>query len=159
MAIKLKDLTINLQDLNLEDIFSAWRWRIRDQKGLIFISKSGDMFLLGKDDGIYWLQADSGDLTKIADNVKHFESLLGQEENLDNWFQPEVIKKLEQAGKILGPNQIYSYKKLPVIGGEYSIDNIDPTDISVHFAFSGQICEQIQNLPEGTKVKVTFKKG
>lgn len=158
MAIKLKDITINFQTLDLEDIFSAWRWRIRDQKGLIFISKLGDMFLLGKDDCVYWLQTDSGDLTKIADNVEHFERLLRQEENLDNWFLPELVKELEQAGKLLGPNQVYSYKKLPAIGGEYSIDNLDATDISVHFAFSGQICEQIQNLPDGTKVNITFKK-
>lgn len=158
MAFRLEDITINFQDLDLEDICSTWQWRIAEQKSLILISKLGDMFLLGKDDCIYWLQTDSGDLNKIADNLEQFEYLLGREENVDNWFLPELIKQLESAGKILGPNQIYSYKKLPVIGGEYSIDNIDPTDISVHFAFSGQICEQIQNLPDGTKVKIAFKK-
>lgn len=158
MALRQDELTINFQDLDLEDIFSSWRWRIADQKGLILISKLGDMFLWGADDAVYWLQTDSGDLTQIAENVEHFERRLIQDEYLDNWFLPKLIKQLEEAGKTLGPNQIYSYKKLPVMGGEYSIDNIDPTDISVHFAFSGQICEQIQNLPDGTKVKITVKK-
>jgi hypothetical protein len=158
MEIKLDDVTVNFQDLDLEDLFSAWQWRVGDQKALILISKLGDMFLLGADDAVYWLQTDSGDLTKIADNLEHFEKLLAQEEYLDNWFLPELIAQLRQAGKTLGTNEVYSYKKLPVIGGEYSIDNIEPTDVSVHFAFSGQICEQIQNLPDGTKVKVTFKK-
>jgi hypothetical protein len=158
MAINLDDVTINFQDLDLEDLFSAWQWRIGNQKGLILISKLGDMFLLGTDDAVYWLQTDSGDLTKIADNLEHFEQLLTREEYLDNWFLPELIKQLVQAGKTLGPDQVYSYTKPPVMGGEYSIDNIDPTDVSVHFSFSGQICEQIQNLPDGTKVKVTYKK-
>jgi len=158
MATKLEDITINFQDLDLEDICSAWQWRIQDQKSIILISKLGDMFLLGKDDFVYWLQTDSGDLTKIAANLEHFERLLNQEENLDNWFLPELIKELEQAGKTLGSKQIYSYKRSPVLGGDYSIDNIEPTDVSVHFAFSGQICEQIQNLPDGTKVKIMFKK-
>jgi len=158
MAFRLEDVTINFQDLDLEDICSAWQWRIQEQRSLILISKLGDMFLLGKDDCIYWLQTDSGGLTKIADNLEQFEYLICQEENLDNWFLPELIKRLEEAGKILGPNQIYSYKKLPVMGGDYSVENIEPTDISVHFAFSGQICEQIQELPDGTKVRITFKK-
>jgi len=158
MATRLEDVTIDFQDLNLEDICSAWQWRIQDQKGLVLISKLGDMFFLGNDGGVYWLQTDSGDLTKIADNLEHFEELLTQYENFDNWFLPGLIEQLEQAGKTLGPNQVYSYLKIPVMGGEYSVDNIKPTDISVYFAFSGQICEQIQNLSDGTTVKVTFSK-
>lgn len=156
--MNIASVTIDFQDVNIEDIFSDWQWRVPDQKGLIFISKLGDIFLLGADDGVYWLQTDSGDLDKIADSLEQFENLLTQYENFDNWFLPGLIEKLEQAGKTLGPNQVYSYMRLPVIGGEYSINNIKPTDISVHFAFSGQICEQIQNLPDGTKVNITFKK-
>ncbi|MFH5972291.1 T6SS immunity protein Tdi1 domain-containing protein, partial [Clostridium perfringens] len=66
-------------------------------------------------------------------------------------------EKLITAGKTLKENEVYSYKKLPVIGGAYSIDNIDPTDMSVHFAFSGQICEQIKDLPDGTKVNIKYE--
>jgi hypothetical protein len=159
MTFRLEDLTIDIEHVDLEDICSAWQWRIREQKSLVLISKMGDMFLIGKDDRIYWLQTDLGDLTIAAENLSQFEYLLGQDENLDNWFLPDLIRRLEEAGKVLRPNQVYSYKKLPVIGGDYSVDNIDPTDISVHFSFSGQICEQIQNLPDGTEVKVSFEKG
>ena len=157
---KLADLVINSQDIDLEDIYSCWQWRLQGPKGLVLISKLGDiMFLVGMDDCIYWLQTDSGDLTKVADNREHFEQLLQEDENLDQWFLPALLDKLHIAGKSLGKNQVYSYKKMPVIGGEYSIENMDPVDISVHFAFSGQICEQIQNLPDGTKVKITFNPG
>jgi hypothetical protein len=45
-----------------------------------------------------------------------------------------------------------------VIGGEYSVDNIEPTDMNVHFAFSGQICQQVKDLPDGTKVNIKYKK-
>lgn len=44
-----------------------------------------------------------------------------------------------------------------VLGGDYSIENIDPVDISVHFAFTGQICEQISGLPDGTKFNIKIK--
>ena len=32
-------------------------------------------------------------------------------------------------GKILKETEVYSYKNPPVLGGDYSIDNIEPTDI------------------------------
>jgi hypothetical protein len=54
----------------------------------------------------------------------------------------------------LGKNEVYSFKKLPIIGGEYSVDNIEPTDISVHFTLTGMIHEQIKDLPDGTEVQI-----
>lgn len=158
MEYNLADLTIDINDIDLENICSCWQWRLKGLKGLALISKMGDMFLTGEDNCVYWLQTDSGDLTKVAESLGHFEEVLSDETNIDNLFLPELVKKLVTAGKVLNKGQVYSYLKLPVIGGEYSIENIEPVDVSVHFAFSGQICEQIQNLPDGTKVKITFNK-
>ncbi len=121
---------------------------------VVLISSMGDIFLSGKDDAIYWLQTNDGTLSKVADNLKIFEVLLKDEDNIDNWFLPLLIEKLVVAGKILGENEVYSFKKLPVLGGDYSIENIDPTNMSVHFTFTGCICEQIKDLPDGTHVKI-----
>jgi hypothetical protein len=46
---------------------------------------------------------------------------------------------------------------MAVLGGTYDIDNFLPTDMSVHFTFTGQICEQIKELPHGTKINITFE--
>ena len=126
-------------------------------KGVTAISALGDIFLLGNDGAVYWLQTDAGDLTKVADSLEQYEQFLSDEEKVDNWFLPLLVEKLLAAGKTLKENEVYSYKKLPVIGGEYSVENIEPTDMSVHFAFSGQICEQIANLPDGTKVNIKYE--
>jgi hypothetical protein len=67
-----------------------------------------------------------------------------------------LVEQLITAGKTLKESEVYSFKQMPVIGGEYSVDNIEPTDMSVHFAFTGQISEQIKDLPDGTKVNVKF---
>ncbi len=123
-------------------------------KGVVSISVLGDIFLLGNNDAVYWLQTDSGDLTKVADTLEQYEQFLNDEEKVDNWYLPSLVEKLLAVGKTLKENEVYSYKKPPIIGGEYSVENIEPTDMSVHFAFSGQICEQIANLPDGTKVNI-----
>ncbi len=158
MKSALEQLTKDITIVDIEDILSCWQWRVAEMKAVVTISCLGDIFLLGHDDNIYWLQTDRGDLTKIANSFEEYQTLLSDEVNIDNWFLPSLVEKLIIAGKTLKENEVYSYKKLPVIGGEYSVDNIDPTDMSVHFAFSGQLCEQIKDLPDGTKVNIKYEK-
>ena len=158
MTLTLEQLTKDITNVDLEDILSCWQWRVADMKSIVTLSCLGDIFLLGIDDSIYWLQTDTGDLTKIAKSLEEYQQFLNDEEKIDNWFLPLLVEKLLSARKILKENEVYSYKKLPVIGGEYSVDNIDPTDMSIHFALSGQICEQIKDLPDGTKVNIKVEK-
>lgn len=41
---------------------------------------------------------------------------------------------------------------LPVLGGDESVANLEPTDVSVHFGVLGQIHEQVKDLPPGTEI-------
>ncbi len=38
------------------------------------------------------------------------------------------------------------------MNGDYTLTNFDATDISVHFSMTGQICRQLQDMPNGTKI-------
>jgi hypothetical protein len=93
-------------------------------------------------------------LKKIADNYSQFQQMLLDEEMIDNWCLPLLIKKFINAGMILQPNEVYSPLKMTVLGGTYDTSNFKPTDMSVHFQFTGVICEQIKDLPDGTTVTI-----
>lgn len=155
--LTLNELTKDLTNVDVEDILSCWQWQVAEMERVVVMSCLGDLFLVGKDKAVYWLQTDTGDLTKVTENLQEFELCLNDENKIDNWFLPLLVEKLIAAGITLKDNQVYSYKKIPVIGGDYSVENIEPTDMSVHFAFSGQICEQIKDLPDGTHVNIKLK--
>ncbi|MBE7170311.1 MAG: DUF1851 domain-containing protein [Williamsia sp.] len=157
MELTLEQLTKDISNVDLEDILSCWQWQLAGMQAVITISALGDIFLLGHDSAVYWLQADAGDLTKVAESLEQYKHFLCDDEKIDNWFLPSLVEKLITAGKTLKESEVYSYKKPPVIGGEYSVDNIAPTDMSAHFACSGQICEQIKDLPDGTKVRIKYE--
>jgi hypothetical protein len=150
----LKDIT----KIDFEDILSEWQWRIADMRAVIMVTVWGDVFFEGNDDCIYWLQTDDGSLAKVAERNEQFQSLLTEERNIDNWFLPSLLEQLYNSGKILKEDEVFSFLKMPVLGGEYTIENIAPCSMSVHFAFTGQICEQIKELPDGTKVNISLKK-
>lgn len=148
----LKDIT----KIDFEDILSSWQWRIADMRGVVIVTVWGDIFFEGNDDGIYWLQTDDGSLTKVAESNEHFQSMLKDKSNIDNWFMPSLLEELYNSGKTLKEDEVFSRQKSPVIGGDYSLANIVPCSMSVHFTFAGQICEQIKDLPDGTKVKIVY---
>ncbi|WP_121808855.1 T6SS immunity protein Tdi1 domain-containing protein [Mucilaginibacter kameinonensis] len=154
MEFYLDGLTINLKQLDIKDILSCWDWLVKDLTQLLLISKFGDLFFWAKDGAVYWLATDMCNLTKVADSKPEFYRLLKDNELIENWFMPQLLKELEQEGVYLDPYQVYSYKKMPVLGGEYTIDNINPVDIKTHFELAGIIGEQIKDLPAGTKVKL-----
>jgi hypothetical protein len=160
MELTLEDLTIDLNKIDVADILSCWSWALADvdMDTVFIVSCLGDIFFIGEDKGVYWLQCDCGDLSKIAEDRDEFADKLSDCEYYENIFLPELVIQLKNAGKTLKENQIYSYKVMPVLGGEYSVDNIEPIDISVHFSLSGQICEQIKDLPNETEVNIVVKK-
>jgi hypothetical protein len=159
MTVTFQQLTRDTNKVDLVDICSSWQWRLTDQKSIALISSIGDMFLIGNDDTINWLDTSTGELKKIANGIQQFEQLLTDEANIDNWFLVTLVEQLIANGKTLKDNEVYSFKILPALGGDYSVDNLEPTEISVHFAMTGQIHEQIKDLPDSTKInKVTFRK-
>lgn len=158
MVFTLEDLTKDIDKVDVNEILSCWQWLLPDILGVAMITCLGDLFLQRKDGAIYWLQTDCGDLTKVAESLEEFNEFLYDEDKLDNWLLPSLVERLIKADKVLKENEVYSYIKPPVIGGEYSIDNILATEMNAHFSFSGQIFKQLKNLPDGTKVSIKLGK-
>ena len=152
MDYKIEQLIKDISTIDQMDILSHWLWLLPDIKNILIVTCMGDLFLEGKDGTVLFLLCDGGELEIVADNKAEFELFLKDEEKFDNWFLPLLFEKLIAAEKYLKTNEVYSLRKLGVLGGEYAVENIEPTDISVHFSFAGQICKQIWDKPDGTKV-------
>jgi hypothetical protein len=153
MVITLDDLTANFNHLDRESLLEDWQWLLGDTKLPILISALGDAFVQDTDDGgVHLLDVGAGELTQVADNVQDFQALLGDREFVTDTLLPGLIIELRNAGKTLGPGEIYSFVNPPVLGGEYEVANLDPTLMEVHFSVFGQIYRQVADLPEGTPI-------
>jgi hypothetical protein len=51
--------------------------------------------------------------------------------------------------------QVYSWRRPPALGGEYELENAETSDIAVHFSMTGQVHQQVRDLPPGTPVAAT----
>lgn len=136
----------------MNDICSDWQWLLNHAYTPIMISLSGDMFLSNEDGSIHWLDTGTGKLKKVAQSSNDFFLLLNDIDNIENWLLASTILDLIESGLVIKENQVYSCKVMPIINGDYSLTNFEATDISVHFSMTGQICRQLQDIPDGTKI-------
>lgn len=152
MTITWDDLTIKFDEKSSDRLIYEWTWLIGTDKTPIMVSSIGDLFLKDATDKVYWLNTGDGTLIEVADRIEKFKEKLQDKDVVSDWFLVDLIAALKAEGKKLDMGQVYSYKKLIVLGGDYSLDNFVPTDIEVHFSFAGQIHQQVKDLPPGTKI-------
>ena len=147
MKSNLADLTVQVDTDVAARCTEDWLWLIGSDKTVILITVPGDLFLKSKDQEVYWLEVGEGKFEKVASNVEEFEQKLTDINNVNEWFMIDLITELRLSEMKLKQDEVYSYKKLPIIGGEYSIGNIEPTNVEVHFSFSGQVHRKVKDLP------------
>jgi hypothetical protein len=158
MNLTINHLIRDMTKVDQADLLSCWQWKLKDEMRILMITNLGDLFLEGTDGYIYRLLTDGGEMIKIANSKSEFEDLLKEEKNIDNWLLPLLMEKLINADLTLKENEVYSPIKMAILGGNYDVSNFLPTDMSVHFAFTGQISEQVKDLPDGTPVNIKITK-
>lgn len=152
--MKFQDLIKDKNNINISEICEPWLWLISEQKEVLLITIFGDLFLIGVENEINWLDTSCGKLTKVAESIDDFKVKLKDDDNYNNWFLAWLHEDIENSGIELKENEVFSFKIMPVLSGKYTFDNIEPTDIIVHFQITGQICEQIQNHLDGTSIEI-----
>lgn len=154
MKITWEDLQIDFSNINSENLLESWNWLIGNDKEPILISSIGDVFLQDKTGICYWLNVGEGIIEKIAESPSEFKSKLKDKEIVEEWFLVELVAEIKKTGMELIKNNLYGYKTIPILGGEYKPENFELTDIEVHFELSGIIHQQIKDLPDGTKINI-----
>ena len=147
-----EQLLIRTTGIDCQRLLSYWRWLLEKDYHPIVMTAFGDWFLADQDGSVHFLDLVAGSLSKVAESGDEFKRVMGQPENLDQWFMAEVVQSLLDAGIVPGKNQCYGYKIPPVLGGKIEVANIEPTDIAVHQGLLSQIHEQTRHLPTGTKI-------
>lgn len=149
----INDLSVNISHLDRESLLSEWQWLIGTTKFPVLATLSGDAFVQDSTDGtVHFLDVVEGTCTQIALDGDTFEQLLSDREFVMRHLSVELVAPLIRAGSVPPAGQILSWRQPPVLGGAYAADNLEATDIEVHFSILGQIWRQVSTLPPGTPI-------
>ena len=147
---------VNFDGFSVEKIVEEWKWLIGNNLTPILISCIGDLFLIDTDEKIYWLNTGEGKIEFIAKNRNEFNDKLTDKTLVNELFMCDLVEQIFDSGILLAENQLLSFKKLPVIGGKYKVENFYKLTIEEHFSITGEIHRQLSSLPDGTEVKLKF---
>ncbi|CAN7567078.1 MULTISPECIES: T6SS immunity protein Tdi1 domain-containing protein [unclassified Variovorax] len=92
-------------------------------------------------------------MVPVAASTAAFEDLLMEQEFVAKFFDVQLVGELLRSGQTLAAGELFGFKRLPALGGEYVVDNFEPTDIEVHFGVSGQLQAKVSRLEPGTVVR------
>lgn len=152
MPITMNDLTISPKGIDFDTLLSEWKWAMPEPVRPVLLTAMGDAFAQGESGTVYFVDMVDGNVRPVADDGETFQSLLRNNQFVTDHLFPSRIVELRNAAITLQPKQVYSHKQLLALGGTDDIDNVEPTDASVHISIHGQVHRQIKDLPDGTPI-------
>jgi hypothetical protein len=153
MRMTLADLTVNVDHLDRDALLDDWRWLIGSSKRLVLVSAIGDAFVQDEADGtVHLLDTAAGSCRLVARNPDEFRSLLADPAWVSDHLAALLVADFLHHDLRREPGQVYSWKRPPILGGEYALGNAEACDVAVHFSITGQIHQQVQEHPPGTPV-------
>lgn len=156
--LTLKDLTVNFEGVDSTRLLEDWKWLLPTGARPVLVTAMGDVFVQAESGSVHFLDTYAGSVAKVSDDGDEFRALLRDVDFVTDHMYPDRFAELVDAGMVLQPGQCYDFKFPGVLGGEDAVENMEMTDLVVHFSIMGQIHEQVKDLPEGTPIdKFVFK--
>jgi len=150
----LDDLTVSFRHLQRETVLSDWTWLLGTGVLPVLITVVGNAIVQDPSSGeIKLLDVGSVGLVPVAASTVAFDNLLTQGDFVAKFFDVQLVGDLVRSGQTPAAGELFGFKRLPTFGGEYVVDNFEPTDIEVHFGVSGQLQAKVSRFEPGTVVR------
>jgi hypothetical protein len=140
----ISDYLIDQQGKDWAKLLSDWAWLLPHDLTVWIVNRFGDIVLVLNDGTVHFLDVGAGTLKQIAESREDFCVKVDADNN----------SECVEAGMILGHDQCYTFKRAPVFGGQYSVQNIEVGDLEVNYSLLGQTHDQIKDLPDGATVNL-----
>ncbi|MEP5938190.1 MAG: T6SS immunity protein Tdi1 domain-containing protein [Erythrobacter sp.] len=115
----------------------------------------GDTFLLDGAGAVHMLERAGCSCQQVAPSEETFWHELS--EDPEGWLLGSLVEECRGADKTLATGQCYAFSTPPILGGDYSAENIWVAPWRDWFAFTEQIFQKIKDLPDGTAVTIEIE--
>lgn len=153
-AMNIKDYLLEQAGHDWVSLLAGWGDLLPADFTLWMVNRLGELILVFKDGSVHMMEPGRGVLSRLADSQAQFVELIDKGNRANEWLAIELVDACVARGMRLQPNQCYGFKVPPMLGGEYTVENLEPTDLEVHYSILADIHRQTKDLPEGTPVRI-----
>lgn len=138
----------------LNSIRTAWAWRGIVPTAIVDENAFGNVIILD-DLGRFWrICPEELRCDLVAENREQYQDLRGNSEFERDWQMSPLVQMARGALGEPGPERCFCLKIPGVLGGRYEVSNFGTISREELLRFSGDVAEQIRNLPDGSQVKI-----
>ena len=152
--MNIHDYLIDQTGLDWSALLVEWRWLLPPEFSVWLFTRAGDLLITLPDGSIHLLDVGAGELRRVAASSDDACVKIDDPKVADDWLMIPVINQLVASGCRLGSGQCYSYRVLPVLGGNYTPEGRVLLPIREHFGAWGSLHRQIATLPDEAKIKI-----
>ena len=134
---------------------AAWSWLVPGPWRVLVCARIGGIFLEAEGGQVRWLDIGTGFVETVAESAEAFEATLRSGDPvIEEWFLPDLVEALHEAGKRPGPDEAYWAIIPPIFAeGKYVPDNMAVVPIREQLLGSADMHKQIAQLPDGAEVR------
>ena len=145
------DLTKAFSAEEYAGALESWDWVGLSGATPVMATLFGDV-VLQVAEGFAFLDTVEGGLTTPWPDWEAVEASLLTQDGQDRYLMGELAVAAAERGIVPGPAQVLAFVHPPVLGGALTVDNLELQDFVVATNISGQIHQQVLDLPPGTPV-------
>ena len=138
----------------IQEIKESWGWVGIDPIEVVGENDFGNL-MIKDSQGKYWrLCPEGGYCEVIANNREELDCLSTDQEFLEDWYMQALVEQAQEHLGALIDDRKYCLVTPGILGGEYSIPNIKMAPLAELIRFSGDLANQIKDLPDGAQIQL-----
>lgn len=138
----------------VEELRVSWGWVGLDPIEVVGENDFGNLIIKDKS-GRYWrLCPEELSCEVVAQNREELDDLSHNQEFLHDWYMRNLVIEAKEKLGPLAEGRKYCLKIPGILGGEYGGSNLATVPLVELVRFSGDVAQQIIDLPSGTKIEL-----
>lgn len=129
---------------------SAWSRILPTPARVLRTNLFGDVFVVDGGGVVHMLERAACLSERITSSEEDFWRAVGNDTH--GWQLRPLADECRRAGKVLAEGECYAFARPPVLGGDYTVENIWVSPWHEWFSFTADLFQQIRDLPDGATV-------
>ena len=137
--MNIDDYLIDQSGRDWAAMLSGWSEILPAAFTVWLVNRFGDVVVVLDDGSVHILDIGVGTFARVAGSRKRFAELMNVPKNANNWLAIPLVDRCVAAGLVPGPGQCFGYKTPPLLGGEYSVENVALVDLAENYAVLAEV--------------------
>jgi len=136
----------------LSAIADGWGWKLGKPVAVVATNPFGNAIVKNDDGKFFRIIPEDLQCELLANSVAELEEKRKERDFIHDWEMTAMVVRAEAALGPLSEGEVYYLVVASVLGGKYSEENIRKISLLELFGFSGDVAEQVEGVPPGSRV-------